>query len=580
MSHNQRNDSINVVAETDNSVIKDLDSNESSPGGNINNGEKQITDQTNYLPKSRIVMVFFSCSAVDFLALMDQTNIAVASTFIASDLGAGGQSSWIASAYFLTSTAMTLNYGRLSDVCGRKMLLMVSLFGFFVFTIGSSLSQTMTQLIVFRALSGAFGGGMMSLCQLIVSDVVSLRDRGKWQGILGAFNALANGVGPVIGGALATVQWRWIFWLNLPICAIASAMVWYIMPLKKVEGHWKEKVGRIDFVGTILALLSTTLIILGLTWAGSEYAWDSAHVLCTLILGVVLAGVFLGWEKYSNLPVMPLYIFKSRMVCGACITQAINGWIFLVQTFYLPKFSQLAFGYSAIISAALLIPLTVVQTISSTIGGLLVTWTGKYKLIILSGWALWVVGVGLISTLDETSGLGKQIGYSILAGFGVGQTLQASLVAVQAGVERKDMAVVTSTRNFVRNLGGTLGLAISGTILNNITRSRLLEDGVAEGVIDSVIRRPESARNDLDSETRKLVVDVYRMGFRVVFLTSAALATVAFMVALLMMPQINLDRADDEKLKEEGRKWVEEGKKERQKVAESGESEQEQAIHR
>lgn len=186
----------------------------------------------------------------------------------------------------------------------------------------------------------------------------------------------------------------------------------------------------------------------------------------------------------------------------------------------------------------------------------------------------------MISTLDETSGLGKQIGYSILAGFGVGQTLQASLVAVQAGVERKDMAVVTSTRNFVRNLGGTLGLAISGTILNNITRSRLLEDGVAEGVIDSVIRRPESARNDLDSETRKLVVDVYRMGFRVVFLTSAALATVAFMVALLMMPQINLDRADDEKLKEEGRKWVEEGKKERQKVAESGESEQEQAIHR
>lgn len=163
-------------------------------------------------------------------------------------------------------------------------------------------------------------------------------------------------------------------------------MVWFIMPLKKVEGHWKEKVCKIDIAGTFLALLSTTLMILGLTWAGSEYAWDSAHVLCTLIIGIAVAVVFLSWEgKFSKLPVMPLYIFKSRMVCGACITQAINGWIFLAQTFYLPNFYQLAFGYSAIISGAMLLPLTVVQTISSTIGGLLVTWTGKYKLIILSG---------------------------------------------------------------------------------------------------------------------------------------------------------------------------------------------------
>lgn len=177
---------------------------------------------------------------------------------------------------------------------------------------------------------------------------------------------------------------------------------------------------------------------------------------------------------------------------------------------------------------------------------------------------MWAVGVGLISTLDESSGLGKQIGYSILAGYGVGQTLQASLVAVQAAVHRKDMAVVTSTRNFVRNLGGTLGLAISGTILNNITRSKLSANGVAEAVINNVINNPETARNDLDDQTRALVVSVYREGFRAVFLACTAWAGIAFFVALFMMPQINLDRADDQKLKDEGRKWVEDGKKKKQ----------------
>ena len=338
-------------------------------------------------------------------------------------------------------------------------------------------------------------------------------------------------------------------------------MVWFIMPLKKVEGSWKEKLFKVDFIGAVLTLISTTLIILGLTWAGVEYAWDSVQVLCTLIIGVAVAVCFCLWQwKGAKLPIMPLYIFKSRMVCGACLTMAINGWCFLVQTYYLPKFYQLAYGYSAVISGAMLLPLTVVQTISSTIGGLLVTWFGRYREIILVGWALWAVGMGLLSTLNENDGIGKQVGYSILTGFGVGQTLQASLVAVQAAVDRKDMAVVTSTRNFVRNLGGTLGLAVSGTIVNNILRSNLLSNGISEDIIKKILNNPEDARKSLDDQTRSLVISTYRRGFRGVFLACAALAGIAFIVAVLLMPQIILDRKDDDKLKDQGKKWVKEEK--------------------
>ncbi|TIC27226.1 putative MFS drug transporter [Wallemia mellicola] len=569
---------IKIDSESDNSIKKDI-INEDSLARSFysifpfaaylrlfpdkrTDAEKQITDQTNYLPKSRIIMVFIACSSVDFLALMDQTNVAVALNTIASSLGSGSQSSWIASAYFLTSTSFQLLYGRFSDICGRKTILMIGLFIFFVFTLGSSLSQTMTQLIVFRALTGMGGGGLMSLCQVIVSDVVSLRDRGKYQGILGAVVALANGVGPVLGGAFASFQWRWIFWLNLPICAVTSAMVWFIMPLKKVEGSWKEKLFRIDFFGAFLTLLSTTLIILGLTWAGSEYPWDSAHVLGTLISGIGVAIIFIAWEGlFARIPVMPLYIFRChRMVNGACLTQFINGYLFLTQTYYLPKFYQLAYGYSGVKSGAMLLPLSLVQTASSTLGGLLVTWIGRYREIVLLGWALWATGMGLLSTLDDHTGVDKQVGYSILTGFGVGLTLQASLVGVQAAVERKDMAVITSVRNFVRNLGGTLGLAISGTTLNTVFRSRMLANGLSESLIKTLINNPEEGRNNLDEDTTDLVISGYRQGFRIIFLTCAGLGGLSFILAFLLMPQISLDRDDDQKLKDEGRKWVEEGK--------------------
>ncbi|KAF7595654.1 hypothetical protein BBP40_005402 [Aspergillus hancockii] len=532
------------------------------------NGESKsphvFNEQTNYVPKSTIITIFLACSTVDLIALMDQTTLAASLSIIGNALHASDQASWISGGYFVTSTCFQLIYGRLSDIWSRKLVLFVGLGIFFIGSLASSLAQTATQLIVFRAFTGVGGGGLMTVAQMIVSDVVPLRERGKYQGILGAVVAIANGIGPVIGGALSSINedsWRWIFRLNLPLTAITTLCVLFFMPLRKVTGDWKTKLKAIDFFGAFLALGSTAVLLLGLTWGGGEHPWKSAHVIATIVVGFAVAIGFVVWQwKGATYPLVPMHIFRSRIVNGACLTMFINGWNFLVQVYYIPAFYQLVFGYSTVKAGAMLLPITLMQTVSSTVSGLVVHWVGRYRECILFGWMIWAVGLGLFSTLDQSSGLGKQIGYGLLTGVGVGNTLQPALIAVQAGVERCDMAVVTSFRNFVRNLGGTLGLAIAGTIINNLTASSISSLGLTDAETRSFLSSPQNYLSQLPQEeaehARSLLIPAYKKGFRIIFLIGAGLAAFALVLAFWLMPQVTLKRADDEKLKEEGRKRV------------------------
>lgn len=500
-----------------------------------------------------LTQVFLACASVDFVALIDQTSLAASLSIVSSSLQAGTQASWIAGGYFITSTSFQLLYGRLSDVWSRKYVLLALQLIFFLGSLASSLSKTAIQLIVFRAIAGVGGGGLMTVAQVIVSDVVSLRQRGKYQGIFGAAVALANGVGPLIGGALATSSregWRWIFRLNLPLTALCALAVVFAMPLKKVTGSWKEKITKVDFFGCFLTLCGSVLFMLGLTWAGDDHPWNSVAVILPIVLGFCISVAFLAWQQYgTKYPLMPLHIFKQKMVNGACITMFINGWNFVAQVYYIPTFYQLAYGYSTVRAASLLLPLTLMQTLSSTFSGLIVTWRGRYRESILVGWAVWAIGLGLFSTLDQDSGLGEQIGYALLTGFGVGQTLQPSLIAIQAGVDKQNMAVVTGTRNFVRNLGSTIGLAVTGTIINNVVRSGLAlsELGLSEDQIRSLLKDPTSTAGlGLGDNVNQALLEAYHVGFQRVFYTMAALAGLSGVMAFVLMPQIDLDKKEEQ----------------------------------
>ncbi|KAK5988874.1 Citrate exporter 1 [Cladobotryum mycophilum] len=548
-------------------VIHDMSGNSSSKQSTdidhgVENGQThQFNEQTNYVPKRTIITIFLACAGVDLLALMDQTMLAVSLYIIGHALGSTGQVSWIANGYFITSTVGQLVYGRLSDIWSRKVILLIGLAIFFIGSLASSLAQSVLQLTIFRAFTGIGGGGLMTVAQLIVSDVVSLRERGKYQGILGAVVAIANGIGPIIGGALSsksTDSWRWIFRMNLPLTLLTTCGVVFFMPLKKVEGDWKVKLKAVDFAGIFLALAGTTVLIVGLTWGGDEYPWKSAQVISTLVVGSLVSVAFVLWQwKGPRYPLVPLHIFKSKIVNGACLTMAINGWNFVMQVYYVPSFYQLVYGYSATKAGAMLLPITLVQTASSTLSGLVVHWVGRYRECVLFGWACWAVGLGLMSTLDEHTGIGKQIGYSILIGVGVGNTLQPALIAIQAGVERRDMAVVTSFRNFVRNFGATLGLAICGTIINNIQAHSLSSLGFDRGTLKTLMSNPEMFLNTVSAteadRIRSVLIPAYRRGFQTIFIVGASLAALAFVIALVLMPQVELSRPDDAEVKANGR---------------------------
>ncbi|KYK60052.1 MFS general substrate transporter [Drechmeria coniospora] len=547
---------------TNSSTAQHVRAGSDSDGGKVH----EFNEQTNYVPKRTIITIFLACASVDLLSLMDQTTLAASVYIIGRALGSTDQVSWIASGYFITSTVGQLLYGRLSDIWSRKVILLIGLAIFFFGSLASSLAQSVLQLTVFRAITGIGGGGLMTVASLIVGDVVPLRERGKYQGILGAFVALAHGVGPVIGGALSSRSadsWRWIFRLNLPLTIVTTFCVVFFMPLKKVEGDWKIKLKAVDFVGILLAFAGMTVVILGLTWGGSEYPWNSVHVVTTLVVGTVVSAAFVVWQwKGPRYPLVPLRIFKSRIVNGACLTMAINGWNFFMQVYYVPTFYQLAYGYSATRSGAMLLPITLLQTANSTLSGLLVHWTGRYRECILFGWACWAVGLGLMSTLDETTGVGKQIGYALLIGVGVGNTLQPSLIATQASVERRDMAVATSFRTFAHNVGATLGLAVSGTILNNIIARDLSSLGLDKASAKMLLSNPQAYLERISADEakriQKILIPAYRQGFRTIFIVGASLAALAFILALFLMPQVELTKPDDARLKQEGKRADEE----------------------
>ncbi|KAL3296172.1 multidrug resistance protein fnx1 [Colletotrichum asianum] len=529
-----------------------------------------FNEQTNYVRPRTIITIFLACATVDLVALMDQTTLAASLNIIGNALNSSNQTAWIASGYFITSTTGQLLYGRLSDIWSRKFILLIGLAIFFTGSLASSVAATGTQLIVFRAWTGIGGGGLMTVAQMIVSDVVPLRERGKYQGILGAVVAIANGIGPVIGGALASQSrdsWRWIFRLNMPLTLLCTVCVIFFMPLRKVEGDWKMKLKAVDFVGSGLALAGTSVLMLGLTWGGGEYPWNSAHVIATIVVGFVVCVAFVMWQwKGAKFPLVPLHIFKSKIVSGACITMAINGWNFVVQVYYIPAFYQLAYNYSATKAGAMLLPVTLTQTLFSTLSGLVVHKIGRYRECILLGWVMWAVGVGLMSTLDENSSVGKQVGYSLLIGAGVGNTLQPALIAIQAGVSRRDMAVVTSFRNFIRNLGSTIGLAISGTLINNILSASIAGLGLADDEARRLLANPQHVLSEMSQadadQARAVLLPGYRKAFRIIFLVMAGLASVAFFVAFFLMPQVELSRPDDKDLKDAARKTTEEKKTE------------------
>ncbi|TIC56589.1 MFS general substrate transporter [Wallemia mellicola] len=430
---------------------KDLEKSKSEEIPKTDNIKEERTDglddQTNLLPTKQVILVFLGLSAALFCSLLDQTIVSTILPSINHEFNAANEGSWVATSYLLTSTAFMPIHSRLSDLIGRKTVLQVCLALFFIGSLACAVSKTIEELIVFRAIAGVGGGGILNNVMVSISDIVSLRERGKYQGILGVVVSVANSLGPLLGGVFTeTIGWRWAFWINLPLTGVAILIVQFFLPFKRVGGNWREKARRIDYAGSIIILASTILILLPLNWGGNKYAWDSAVVLALLIIGLLLIVVFIlveNCKKIVDLPILPMHLFKNRSVSASYTCTFFSGCIFYGALYYLPQYLQVVAGYSPLKSGVILLSLILSQTLFSFTAGLIVSKTGNYMWNIWTGFMLWTIGIGLLTTLRPDTKLANFIGYCVIAGVGAGNTFQTTLLSVQAAVSRQDMAVAT-----------------------------------------------------------------------------------------------------------------------------------------
>ncbi|KAK7036119.1 MFS drug transporter [Favolaschia claudopus] len=520
--------------------------------------EVELTDQTNRLPFKRLLPIFLGLALCVVVSTLDSVIVATAIPTISSAFNAGSVVSWVPSAYLLTSTCFQPLYGRFSDIFGRKSALCLAMSLFMVGNLLSGFSKTIIQLIVFRGFAGAGGGGLVSMMQIVVSDIVSLRERGKYQGIIGGVVAIGYAIGPVIGGALAqNVGWRWCFWVTIPVSFVATCVVVFILPLKPVHGDIRRKLLAVDYVGTLLTLAGCTLLMLPLIWGGVIFPWKSSIVLAPLLSGLLVVAIFCFWEwKGARLPIVPMYIFKHSTVTGVFISMFVNGFVFFSTLYYLPQFFQVALGYDPLHAGLFLIPVLVLQIVASWISGILVSRTGRYRTIINVGFSVWSIACGCISTVRPGTPKAVLVIFMVLAGVGAGQTMQTTTVAVQASVSRRDMSVVTAMRNFIRLLGGTLSLAVASTLINNKLRTSMTSLGIQSSRITQIIDDPAllhtPALAGISQENAQIILyNGYTKGFSALFIMNASLTVFATLISVLMIKHKELSREDDEMLRQQ-----------------------------
>ncbi|KAE9369700.1 putative tetracycline efflux protein [Stipitochalara longipes BDJ] len=520
----------------------------------------KLQDQTNLLPLKQLLIVFAGLSCALFCSLLDQTIVATALPTLGRVFNDASISSWVGTAYLLSSTAFQPMYGRLSDIFGRKIILLASMGCFLLGSILCAVSQSMTMLIVFRAISGIGGGGILTSVMITVSDVVSLEKRGRYQGILGMVVAIANSIGPLIGGIFTEkVSWRWCFYINIPLTSIAMIIVALVLPLKRVKGNAKEKLKKIDYLGSLTMLSSSLLILLPLSWGGTKYPWNSIGVIALLVIGTVLLGVFIFVEvKVAKLPLIPMHIFKNPTVLGSVGGSFLTGFVTFSNLYYLPQFYQVVRRASPIHSGVMLIPLVVTQTVTSFTSGFIVSKTGNYRFQLWIGFAIWTVASGLLSTISPTTSNAKLIGYQMLSGIGAGQTFQTSLIAIQASVKRSEMAVATGMRNFLRMLGGTVALAACAAILNNTAKTELVSV-LPYDTIQAIIADPTritSGKLGLTVPQQSAALLAYSHGIRNIFYFMIPCCCISFFLTVFLVKAHPLRREDDAKLQEAGKEWA------------------------
>jgi EmrB/QacA subfamily drug resistance transporter len=476
----------------------------------------------------RVRVIFGALLLVLLLASLDQTIVSTALPTIVGDLGGLSHLSWVVTAYLLASTVVTPLYGKLGDLYGRKIMLRVAIGLFLVGSALCGLSQSMSELIAFRALQGLGGGGLIVTTMAAVGDIIAPRDRGKYQGLFGAVFGVSTVIGPLLGGFFVdSLSWRWIFYVNLPLGLVALAVIGVAFPARTEHVHH-----RIDYLGAAVLAAGLSAIVLFTSLGGTSYAWGSSFIIALIIVSVVMLVLFPLVEARAAEPILPLELFRNRTFAVTSAVGFIIGLALFGAVTFLPLYLQVVKGHSPTVSGLLITPMMAGLLVTSILSGNLISRFGHYRPFPIAGTAIMAVGLFLLSSITVSTPTRTTAAYMVVLGLGLGMVMQVLVLAVQNSVDYQYLGVATSGSTLFRQIGGSIGVSVFGAIFSSNLASELASR-VPRSVHVPTAANPAVVRH-LPAAVRAPYIDAFSAALQPVFRLAAAVSVAGFLLSWLL----------------------------------------------